>query len=319
MTLIRAAAAALLLFASATSAPAADWPTRNITLISPYPPGGTNDAVGRLFADRLSARLGQSLVVENRPGAAGVVGSLLVARAAPDGYTLETANNATHVIQPLINSQAKYNGATDFTPIATYAVSYQFIGVRADLGVNTLQEFIELAKKTPGKMNYGSAGTGSFGHFSGGLLASLTGAEFTHIPYRGSAQALTDLLGGRIEFMIDPVVTQQPGKVRVLATSAPQRLPAFPDVPTTRELGLPDFNVVGWFGLFGPAGLPREIATRLADLVAEIAAEEPVRNQIAAIGLFPGSMKSDELKALIQRDSEKFADIKRRAQIPNID
>jgi tripartite-type tricarboxylate transporter receptor subunit TctC len=316
---IRTAAAAALLCALSICAYAADWPTRTITLISPYPPGGTNDAVGRLFADKLAAKLGQSIVVENKPGAAGVVGSMLVVRATPDGYTLETANNATHVIQPLINSQAKYDGAKDFTPIARYAVSYQFIGVRADLGVSTLPEFLALAKKNPGKFNFGSAGTGSFGHFSGGLLGYLSGAEFAHIPYRGSAQALTDLIGGRIEFMIDPLVTQQPEKVRVLATSAPERLPAYPNVPTTRELGMPEFDVVGWFGLFGPAGLPKDITVKLSDLVAEIAADETVRKQIETMGLYPGALKADEFLAVIKRDSEKFADIKRRAQIPNIE
>src|SRR5437879_9322077 len=179
-------------------AQAQQWPTRPITLVSPYPPGGTNDIVGRLFADKIAARLGQPIIVDNRAGAAGIVGSLAVSRAAPDGYTLLVANNGALVIQPLVSPQAKYDAVTSFTPIVRLAVAYQFVGVNADLPAKSMADLVALAKKDPGKLNYGSAGTGSFGHFSGEMLRLLTGAQMQHVPYRGRATGVTGLGGGQV-------------------------------------------------------------------------------------------------------------------------
>jgi tripartite-type tricarboxylate transporter receptor subunit TctC len=311
--------AALFVSAHALSveAHAQQWPTRLITVVSPYPPGGTNDIVGRLFADKLAAKLGQPIIVDNRPGAAGIVGSLAASRAEPDGYTLLIANNGALVIQPLVSAQAKYDAVTSFTPIVRLAVAYQFVGVNAELPVKSMSDLVALAKKDPGKLNYGSAGTGSFGHFSGEMLRILAGAQMQHVPYRGSAAAVTDLMAGQIQAMFDPLVLSQKdgGRVRVLGTSAPKRLSRYPDVPTMVEAGLPDFDPVGWFGFFGPPGLPKEIAQKIAEAAAEFAKEPETIEKLEVAGLAPGTMLPDEFAAFLKTYIAKYEDIKRRANI----
>ena len=298
-------------------AQAQQWPSRPITLVSPYPPGGTNDIVGRLFADRLSAKFGQPIIVENRAGAAGIVGSLAVSKAAPDGYTLLMANNGALVIQPLVSVQAKYDAVTSFTPIVRLAVAYQFVGVNAELPVKSMADLVALAKKEPGKLNYGSAGTGSFGHFSGEMLRLLTGAQMQHVPYRGSASAVTDLAGGQIQVMFDPLVLSQVNgdRVRVLGTTAPARLERYPGVPTMKEAGLPAFDPLGWFGYFGPPDLPKEIALKIAEAAAEFAKEPETIQKLEAAGLTTGTMLPDEFAAFIKDYKVKYEDIKRRANI----
>ena len=309
------------LFLSALSLPAEtyaqQWPARPITLVSPYPPGGTNDVVGRLFADRISARLGQPIIVENRPGAAGIVGSLAVSRAAPDGYTLLMANNGALVVQPLVSAQAKYDAVASFTPIVRLAVAYQFVGVNAELPVKSMDDLVALAKKEPGKLNYGSAGTGSFGHFSGEMLRILTGANMQHVPYRGSAAAVTDLASGQIQAMFDPLVLGQNegGRVRVLGTTAPRRLARYPEIPTTKEAGFPDFDPAGWFGFFGPPGLPKEIAQKIAQAAAEFAKDPDVAQKLEAAGLATGTLMPDEFAAYIKIYKARYEDIKRQANI----
>ena len=313
----RALMAACLLAVLAAPAAAQPWPSRPITLISPYPPGGTNDIVGRLFADKLAARLGQPIVVENRPGAAGIVGSLAAARAAPDGYTLLMANNGALVVQPLVSAQAKYDAVTSFTPIVRLAVAYQFVGVNADLPVKSMGDLVALARKQPGKLNYGSAGTGSFGHFSGEMLRLLTGAEMLHVPYRGGAPAVTDLISGQIQVMFDPLVLSQKesGRLRVLGTSSPTRLSRYPDIPTMQEAGFAGFDPAGWFGLFGPPGLPKDIALRIAEAAAQFAREPEIVAKLETAGLATGTLLPDEFAAFIKGYKVKYEDIKRQAKI----
>jgi tripartite-type tricarboxylate transporter receptor subunit TctC len=317
--MILRAMVALLLWTCAMSldAHAQQWPSRPITLVSPYPPGGTNDLVGRLFADRLAAKFGQPIVVENRAGAAGIVGSLAVARAAPDGYTLLMANNAVLVIQPLLNAQAKYDGSESFTPIICLAVAYQFVGVNGGLAVASMADLIALAKKSPGKLNYGSAGNGSFGNFSGELLKLLAGIDILHVPYRGSAPAVTDLVSGQVQVVFDPLVVSQieGGRVKVLGTTAPNRLRRYPEVPTMREVGLPEFDLAGWFGIVGPAGLPKEIAQKIAQAAAEFAKDPEIVAKLETAGLVVDTKLPDEFTALIKADAAKYSDIKQRARI----
>jgi tripartite-type tricarboxylate transporter receptor subunit TctC len=299
---------------------AAEWPERTITVVSPYPPGGTNDVIGRAFLDRLATKLGQPIVVDNKPGAAGIVGSTQVARAKPDGYTLLTANNAALVLQPLVNPQAKYSPVADFTPIARYAVAYQFLGVRPDLPAADLRAFTALLKTASPGLTYGSAGIGSFGQFAVGQLVSVIGGGApVHIPYRGSSQALTDLLGRRIDFMIDPIVLQQKGAVPVLVTTAPERLATYPDVATSREAGFPEFNLFGWFGLFGPGGLPPDIAEKLGRAVEEIAAEDAIKALAERTGLSVAPLHGEPFVASLRNELVLFKDIKEKAAIPNIE
>ena len=300
---------------------AQSWPTRRITLVVPYPPGASSDLVGRVLAERLAAATGQTVTVDNRPGAGGTLGSALVARAAPDGYTLLQGNNATHVIEPLVSHAVRYDPVRDFTAVALLAEADEFLGVNADLPVHSLTDLVALAKSQPGKLNYGSAGVGSFGQFAGELLKLQAGIDMVHVPYRGSQAALTDLSAGRIQVMLDPTVVahREGGRVRVLASSGPARFPATPDLPTMRESGLPDYEMVGWFALFGPPGLPRDVTARLASIVADAQADPKLQAILTNAGLTPRVAGPEALAARLTADLKLFRDVKERAHIPDVE
>jgi tripartite-type tricarboxylate transporter receptor subunit TctC len=265
----------------------------------------------------MAAKLGQPIVVENRPGAAGIVGSLSVSRAAPDGYTLLIANNGALVVQPLVSAQAKYDVQTSFTPIARLAVSYPYLGVNAELPAKSLAELVEYARKNPGKLNFGSAGTGSFGQFCSEMLQLQSGIKMVHVPYRGSSAAVTDLAGGQIQVMFDPLVLSQKesGRVRVLAMTAPKRSARYPDIPTTKEAGFPDLDPLGWFGFFGPPGMPKEIVQKFADAAAEVAKDPDIAQRLEAAGVDLGFLPPDEFAATLGPYKAKFEDIAKRANI----
>lgn len=313
--------AAFVAAASVTSAAQAEqWPSRPITIISPYPPGGTNDIVGRLFADKMSAKLGQAVIVENKPGAAGLIGSRSASRAPADGYTFLIANNGALIIQPLVNEQAKLDPNTDFTPIFRAAVAYQYVGVTEKLPVKTMSDLVALAKKEPGKLFYGSSGSGSFGQFSGEMLQFQTGTKLTHVPYRGSAQALTGLIAGEIQVMFDPLVLSQSqgGRVRVLAGTSPHRIPEYPEIPTMKEAGFPDYDPAGWFAFFGPPGLPKAIVDKFAQVAAEVAKDPAIASKLQSSGLAVSPMMPDEFAPFIENYMRKYQEIKRQANIPSI-
>ncbi len=307
---VAAAVAAFEAFAQA-------WPARPVTIVVPYPPGGTNDVVARLYAERLTAGLGQPFIVDNRGGAAGMIGSASVAKAPPDGYLLMVGNNATHVIQPLVSATIQYDPVKDFTPVAMIVEAPQFLGVNAQLPVKTVADLIALAKREPGKLNFGSAGSGSFGNFAGELLKLQAGIDAVHVPYRGSGAAVTDLAAGRVQFMLDPVVVPQAksGRIRVIATTSPQRFPGLPDVPTMKESGLPEFSLVGWFAMFGPANLPPEIVARLFGGIASASKDAELEKKILAAGIVPSVRGPEALAAILKSDLQLYADIKRRANI----
>jgi tripartite-type tricarboxylate transporter receptor subunit TctC len=307
------------MLALATHAQAQTWPTRTITLVVPYPPGGSSDLAGRLMADKIATATGQTVIVENKAGAGGVLGSVSVATAAADGYTLLLGNNATHVIAPLMTRTPRYDGLKDFTPIAKLADTDQYIGVNAELPAKNLQELIALAKTQPGKLNFGTAGLGSFGQFSGELLKLQAGIDIFHVPYRGSAAALTDLTAGRIQIMFDPVVVAQKdgGNIRVLGSSGTQRSGSTPDVPTMQESGLPDYVMVGWFGLFGPPNLPKEITERLSKIITEGATEAKLQDTLTKAGLTARPADSAAFAKVIEADLKLYRDIKTRANIPD--
>lgn len=304
--------------AIATAAHAQEWPKqRPITLVSPYPPGGTNDIVARLFADKLSQSIGQSIVVENRAGSAGAIGSKYVANAAPDGYTLLSANNGAMIIQPLVNPNANYDPLKDFTPITELAGSYLAIGVHKSVGATTVKEFIAALKANPGKYFYGSSGAGSFGHFNGEYFKSTHGLDATHVPFRGSANALTDLIRGEVHFMMDPLVLSQAGNdaVRILAVTNPARIPSHPDIPTIAEAGFPDFNLEGWFGVLGPAKLPKEIVDKIAAVAAEFVKDPAVQQKFEAAGIVADAKSGQDFADLIASGKKIFADIQKSAKI----
>ena len=311
------AAAALVSLSVLAPAQAQSWPTKTVTIISPYAPGGTNDVVARLFADRLSKALGQSFVVENKPGAAGILGTTLVAQAAPDGYTLLSGNNGALIVQSVVKNPSPYNPATAFTPIAKLADAPNYLGVSADLPVNSVAELIALAKKDPGKLNYSSAGSGSFGNFLGEYFKLLTGTDIVHIPAKSSGPGLTELMAGRIQMMIDPLVLSQRngGRVKVLATTQKARVEAFPDIPTIMESGGPELQITGWFGLVGPANLPKDVVDKI-EIVARTMANDPeIRKTLTAAGLIPSLVTGAPFSALVREDVQRYTEVKTRAKM----
>ncbi len=312
-----AALAATLLAGGTGLAQADTWPSRTVTIISPYAPGGTNDVVARMLAERLQRAFGQAFVVDNKPGAAGILGSTQVMRAAPDGYTLLAGNNGALIVQSVVKLPSPYDPATAFTPIFKAADAPNYVGVSADVPAKTVGELIALAKREPGKLNYSSAGSGSFGNFMGEYFKLLTGTDIMHIPAKSSGPALTELMAGRIQMMIDPLVLSQRegGRVRVLATTQSQRVEGYPDIPTIKESGGPEINIVGWFGLVGPAGLPREIVEKIETVASAALTDAEVRRTLVTAGLLPSPLGSLPFARLIREDAKRYADIKTRAKM----
>lgn len=249
------------------------WPTKPITLINPFPAGGSTDDISRFIANKLSTELGQTIVVLNVAGAAGSIGMQKLARSPNDGYTIGFAHIGTHVMAPLLYANVGYDPVKDFTPIAKISEYTNVLIVNKDTPYRKLEDLLDAARKNPGAINYGSAGNGSSNHLSAVLLGKMTNVSFTHIPYKGSAPALMDLIAGNIPFMFDVLVTSMPhlkaGKVRALATTGKVRDSSLPDVPTVAET-VPGYSVIGWTGIMAPAGVPKEIVERLAVALANV-------------------------------------------------
>lgn len=315
-SIIAALFAAWAVLAPARAAP---WPTSPITLIVPYGPGGTSDNVARLAADRLSRALGQPVIVDNKPGAGGMIGTAMAARAKPDGYTLLLVNNATLVVQPLVSANVPYNPESDFTILATMLDAQQFIGVSAKLGTPTLAALINKLKANPGKYNYGSAGSGSFGNFSGEFFKLATGTDIQHVPYKGSGPALLDLIADRIQVEFDPIVANQ-GKngVDVLAVMSDRRFSGAPDVPTTVELGFPQLVLPGWFGIAGPRGMKPELAEQVAAILTTAMKEPGMTERATSWGLQVAPRGPKESAALLADDLHRYADIKAKTNIVTV-
>ncbi len=314
---VLATASALLSMSAAVSAQAQSWPTRAVTIISPYSPGGTNDVPARLFADRLSKAFGQPFVVENKPGAAGILGATLVMQAAPDGYTLLAGNNGSMVVQSVVKTPSPYNPTTAFTPIAKLADAPNYLGVSATLPVNSVSDLIALAKREPGKLNYTSAGSGSFGNFMMEYFKLLAGVDIVHVPSKSSAPGVTELMSGRIQVMIDPQVLQQRsgGRVKVLATTQKERVEGFPDIPTIKESGGPELDITGWFGLVGPAKLPKDVVDKIEGVARAMINDPEVRKTLGAAGLLPSLVTGAQFGTLIKEDVQRYTDIKVRSKM----
>lgn len=260
------AAAGTLAPLAAAHAQAA-YPSKPITLVVPFTPGGSVDNSGRLIADRLSRELGVPVLVDNKGGAGGAMGSVYVAKAKPDGYTLIVTSQSTHVVNPAVNPNLPYDAVKDFAPITLIDRLANVLLVNADLPVRTFAELVKYAQANPGKLNYASAGTGSVSHLSMELMKNQAKLPMTHIPYRGSGVALSDLLAGQVQLtwnnLSSNLANIRNGKLRALAVAAPQRVSQLPDVPTFAELKLPDLNLTSWTGLAAPANTPAPIIERL--------------------------------------------------------
>ena len=291
--------------------PVIDYPTRPITLIVPYAPGGGNDVLARGVAEPMSKTLGQQIVIENRGGAGGSIGTRQVATAAPDGYTLGLGGTGTLAIDPTLYPNAGYDPRKDFAPVGLIATSPLIILVNPSLPAHNVQELIALAKAQPGKLNYASAGTGSGIHLGTVLFATAAGIELTHVPYRGTGPALTDLLGGHVALYFSSLPSAvglvKDGKLRALGVTGLKRSATFPDVPTVAEQGLPGFEAVLHYGIVAPAGTPRPIVDKLNAALREALGDPSVSNRFAAEGAEPLATTPEEYAADIDREETKWS------------
>lgn len=301
------------------AAGAQTWPSRPIRLIVTFAPGGGADFMGRTVAPLLGEQLGQTVVVENRAGANGVVGADIAAKAAPDGYTLLMGTNTTHAVAPHLYGKMPYNALKDFVPIAEVAYNPQFLDVHPSIPVRNVKELIVLAQKRPGQLNFGSAGQGSASHMAMELFKSMAKVDITHVPYKGSGPALVDVLGGHLSMMFDVVLTTLPhmkaGRLRVLGVSSLQRVEVAPDVPTIAENGLPGFEALVWFGLFAPAGTPPEIVGKLSGEVGKIVHQPALRETFTLQGLTPVGSNSPQFAAKVGKDYATWGKVIREAGI----
>lgn len=292
---------------SAIHVSAQTWPSKPIKLIVPFPAGGPTDSLARQVATQLSVTLGQSIVIENVGGANGSIGMGQVAKAKPDGYTLGLGSNGSQVTNPLLYSKLAFNPATDLAPISMVAEYINVLVVNKNLPVHNVPELIAYAKANPGTVNYGSAGNGSSNHFGGFNFARLAGIEATHVPYKGSAPALVDVIAGNTTFMFDVMVTSMPqvmgGKLRALATSGTVRSKQIPDIPTVAET-VPGFASVGWFAMFGPAELPAEIAQRLSREIVKLAQTPEFINNLSMQGFEVVASTPEQLRERMAKESK---------------
>jgi tripartite-type tricarboxylate transporter receptor subunit TctC len=306
-----------LLFVLATHAYA--WPTKPVKIIVPFAPGGTADLLGRLMQQRLSEQLKASFIVENRPGAGGAIGSDLVAKAAPDGYTLVVSGIASHAIAPMLPRGTPYDPVRDFTHIALFGGPPAVLAVHPSVQAKDLREFVLLAKSKP--MSYGSPGNGTQGQLVAELFKQRAGIELQHVPYKGASGAVTDLIAGHIPAVSTTLTTAasqiRAGRARGLAVSAASRLPDFPDIPTYAELGYPELVATVWFSLSGPANLPPEIVERLNAEVNRALALPEVRERLKPEGIVPSPLGAKEFSAFVAEEVRRWGPVVRASGAKN--
>ena len=293
----------------AAQAQTAVWPTKPVKIVVTFPPGGAPDTLARLLADKWSQSLGQPVTVDNKPGAGGNIGADFVAKSAADGTTLVIGTVGTHAINQSLYTTMPYNNVKDFTPVTFLASTPNMLVVNNSVPAKNVKELIELAKKQP--LTFGSSGSGTSIHLSGELFNTLAGVKMQHIPYKGRAQAVPDLLGGRITMIFDNMPSALPlvkaGEIRAIAVTSATRSAAAPNVPTLAESGLPQFEATSWFALLGPAGMPRDVQLRINAETARVLALPDVKEKLATLGLDPAPGTPEALAALIQAETAKWA------------
>jgi tripartite-type tricarboxylate transporter receptor subunit TctC len=294
------------------------FPSRPVTIVVPFPPGGTADLLPRIIADKLRERWGRTVVVENRPGAAGTTGSAWVANAAPDGYVLLSSPAGPLVINKLVQKAFSFE-PLDLSPIAVMAAVPSVLTVRANFPANTVAEFIAYAKAHPGKLNYASQGPGSTSHLTGVMFANMTKTEMVHVPYKGNSPALADLIAGNVDLMFDnlgsSLAFHQAGKVRILAIAARQRAAALPDMPTLDEAGLAGFDSSTWFALVAPPKTPPDVVGLINRDVTEILRREDVRARLTDLGLTPVGDTPAAARDFMVSEARRWADVVKTAGI----
>jgi tripartite-type tricarboxylate transporter receptor subunit TctC len=314
-----AAALAALFFASATFGQA--WPAaKPIRMVIPFPAGGATDIIGRAVAQKLGAALGQQVVVDNKPGAGGTIGSDMVAKAAPDGYTLLMATSSTHSIGPALNARMPYDAFKDFAPVAQIANAPSVLVVGQGSKANTAQELISQLKANPGRYNFGSSGIGTYPHLAAEMLKWRAGGLFVvHIPYRGTGLVVTDLIAGQITFLMDSIVSAQThikdGRVRALAVSGAKRSSSLPQVPTFTEVGVPGMNFSNWFGVFAPAGTPLAVVQRLNRELTTLMNSTEMVDRLEKLGAEPASSTPEGFAKVYREEHESWKAVIQRAGI----
>jgi len=319
-TIVRLACAfALAVQFASGAAHAADYPSQTVKIVVPFPPGGGVDVVARVIAPRLTELLGQPVIVENRPGAGGSVGATAVAQAPKDGYTLLLGTASTHGTNPNVYTKLAYDPLRDFAPVALITQAPLMLVANKDVPVKSAADLIALAKRQPGTLSFGSYGTGSSNHLVAELLNTMAGIETRHIPYRGSAPMMADVIGGRIQFAFDGIAVTlgyiRGGTVRSLGVSTSKRSPVLPDEPTIAEAAVPGFEASVWFGLFAPAGTPKAVVDLLNSKVNAALAPAEVRDAFLKVGNEPVGGGPDVLAAKVQSELTKWATIVRDKNI----
>lgn len=317
--IIISALAAAGAFAAAAPALAQNWPERSIRLIVPFPAGGPNDIIARVLSQKMSELLGQSIVIDNRGGAGGVTGTDAVAKAAPDGYTIGVTSLGALAIASSIQ-KVPYHSTKGLTPVTLVARVPELLVTPAGMDIRSIADLVKIAKANPAAMNYASTGPGGLPHLAAELLKSVAGFDAAHVPYKGAAPAVNDLVAGRMQFMFADIPVLMPhvlsGKLRALAVGSKQRAPAMPDVPTTAELGLPKVEAENWYGMVAPAALPPAILARLHKSAVEALNDEAIKNKLGAQGAVLVPQQPAEFAAFIEAETAKWAAVARQAGFP---
>jgi tripartite-type tricarboxylate transporter receptor subunit TctC len=312
-TLLAFLALPLAALVGPTPALAQAFPNKPVRLVVPFPPGGPLDTVGRALAQKLTEAWGQSVIVDNRPGAGGNIGADLVAKAAPDGYTVVMGALSTHAVNPSLYAKMPYDAVKDFAPITLVAITPNVLVVNPSLPVNSVRELIAYAKANPGKLAFGSGSNGSAGHLAGELFKADTGTDLLHVPFKGAAPAMQALLSGDIQLMFDNLASAsaqvKAGKLKALAVTTARRSPLAPDLPTMAESGVPGFDISTWFGLLAPAGTPPEIVGRWNAEVGRILRTPEMRERLTAMGAEPAPDTPAEFAQFIASEAAKYARI----------
>jgi len=313
---IRALTLLLALFAPCAAPAQTAYPAKPIRMVVPYPPGGPTDVLGRIVAQKLSESLGQQVNVENKPGASGMIGAELVARSAPDGYTLLT-NASIHVINPSLYAKSSFDAIRDFAPVALIAEVPLILVVNPGVPVKSVGDLIALGKAQPGKLNFGSSGNAAAPHLAGESFKIATGVQMQHVPYKGSAPALTDLIGGQVQLMFDSMPSAMPhvksGRIRAVAVTSARRSPTMPELPTVAESGVPGFDISTWYGVWAPAGTPKDIVNRLSAEIARALRLPEIRERLAGLGAEPVGNTPEEFAAYCQSELAKWSKIVRES------
>ena len=301
------------------SAVAQTWPARTIRIIVPFPPGGGNDVVGRLIAQKLSERIGQQVVVDNRAGANGIVGLQALMQAAPDGYTLGVGAAGPMAVNPFLYDKLPYDPTRDFAAITNVANFPLLLVTHPSVAAKTTRDLVALAKAKPGTLYYSSPGSGNSGHLAGELFNNLAGVKTVHVPYKGQGPALTDLIAGQVQMLFSSIPSVLPhvrqGQLNAIAVGSAQRVPSLPDVPTIAESGVPGYEAYSWAGILAPAATPRDIVSRLNREIVDILKQKDVSERLISQGALPVGDTPEQFSAYIKAENEKWGAVVRSANI----